>query len=78
MNKIFVDPNTGTQLSGLQASVELCDPSGRIIGWFQPAVSSENYTGLEPPFSKDELRTADQEQGGRTLDELLADLERRK
>jgi hypothetical protein len=78
MDKLTVDPATGAKLAGLQHSVELFAASGERLGWFQPAVSPDDYEGLEPPFGEEELRAADQEQGGRSLDEILADLDRRK
>jgi hypothetical protein len=78
MDKLTIDPSTGMKLTGLQHSVELCDASGQILGWFQPAVTPEKYECLEPPFSEEELRNADQEPGGRSLKEILTDLERSK
>ena len=78
MDKLTIDPATGLQLAGLQHPVELCDPSGRVVGWFQPAVTPETFEGLDPPFSEEELRQAEQEDGGRPLKDILADLERRK
>jgi hypothetical protein len=76
MDKLILDPALLAKLTTLDHGVELCDPSGRSIGWFQPVVTAETYEGLEPPFSEEELRRAEQEGGGRPLSEILADLER--
>jgi hypothetical protein len=78
MVKLTLDPETAAKLSGVQQRVQLCDASGKSLGWFQPAFRREEFEGLEPPFSEEELRAAEQEQGGRTLDEILADLDRRQ
>ncbi|HEY2759367.1 MAG TPA: hypothetical protein VGI75_01450 [Pirellulales bacterium] len=78
MVKLTVDSSLGGMLMGLQHSVELCDAGGQTLGWFQPAVTSENYEGLEPPFTREELQAASQETGGRLLKDILADLERMK
>ncbi len=75
MDKIVINPAVGSQLGALEHPVELCDPSGRVLGWFQPAMEYEYYV---PPFSEEELRAAEQEEGGRTLAEILADLEKRQ
>ncbi|HTQ41084.1 MAG TPA: hypothetical protein VMJ32_19015 [Pirellulales bacterium] len=77
MDKLTVDPTTVAKLADLHFAVELCDASGQVLGWFQPAMTPEKYADLDVPFTDEELEAADNEEGGRTLKEILADLERR-
>jgi hypothetical protein len=76
MVKLTLDSETVAKLEGLQHRVQLCDAAGKSLGWFQPAFNPDEFEGLDPPFSEEELRAANQEEGGRTLDEILADLDR--
>ncbi len=75
MDKLTVDANIGARLAGLEHTVELCDVAGKVLGWFRPAEDSEYYI---PPFTEEELQTAEGEEGGRSLEEILADLKGRK
>ena len=72
MVKLTVDAATGALLAGLKHSVELFTPSGERLGWFHP------FEFYVPPFTDDELLEAENEPGGRTLAEIMADLERRQ
>lgn len=78
MDKLTVDPTTGAKLGGLHSAVELCDASGQVLGWFQPTMTPEKYADLDVPFTEEEPAAASKEEGGRTLDEILADLESRQ
>jgi hypothetical protein len=78
MNKMTVDLATSGRLSSLEQAVELCDPSGHILGWFQPAqVEEKKHSFYVPPFTDEELRAAEEEEGGRSISEIMADLEKR-
>jgi hypothetical protein len=76
MTKIILDPAAATKLSELGEAAELCDASGRVIGFFTPFVTSEMYHGVKPPISEQELLRREQSLHGRTLDEIMADLKR--
>ncbi len=71
MDKLTVDPTTGAILAGLKHSVELFDASGQSLGWFHP------YGFYVPPFTDEELSESENEPG-RPLADILADLERLK
>jgi len=75
MSKIIIDPMTAGQLANVQAAVELCDPSGNVLGYFAPKVDPSLYEQVEPPISEEELQQIEREPGGRTLREILDDLE---
>jgi hypothetical protein len=36
MNKVIIDQHLRSQLNGLDASIELCDESGKTLGHFLP------------------------------------------
>ena len=70
MNRILLDPTTVTKLGTLIQATELCDESGRTLGYFCPTDSSQ-YEGVVVPISDEELRRREQEVGGFTTAELL-------
>ncbi|HKD36496.1 MAG TPA: hypothetical protein VKB78_06835 [Pirellulales bacterium] len=76
MIKIVVDELTSEKLTELGNSAELCDASGRLLGYFHPA-EDDDYVGYDSPLSEEELARRAHDGGGRTLDEIMADLEKR-
>ena len=72
MTKMTLDPAMVATFSRLQALVELCDDSGRVLGYFSPAVDPDTYKGLEIPVDEQELLRADQEDESYTTSEVLA------
>jgi hypothetical protein len=76
MNRIVVDQSICDTLSELCVPAELCDKSGRVIGYFHPA-GDDDYEGYESPLSDEELDRRAREGGGRSLEEIMADLEKR-
>ena len=77
MNKIILDQTALAAFEKLDHSAELCDPSGRVLGYFTPAVDRSLYEGVDSPVSEEELDRRSREGGGRTLAQIMADLERR-
>ena len=78
MMKITVDDALLSKLHNLDSPVELCDASGRVLGHFTPAVDPAVYEGVESPTSEQELQRRSRQGGGRSLDEILGDLQRRE
>ena len=76
MTKITLDSATSAKLSGVDQHVELCDAAGRTLGYFVPVVDPSQYVESPCPVSEEELDRREREGGGRTLAEILADLER--
>jgi hypothetical protein len=74
MSRVVVDPATGSQLRQAQQTLELVDPSGRLLGHFVPLTIPSG--ALEPKISEEELRRREQQGGGRPLAAILADLEK--
>jgi hypothetical protein len=77
MAKIIVDPTTSALLRWVEESVELFDEEGRQLGTFTPVEKECLYRDLETPCSVEELRRRAKQGGGRTLAEIMADLEKR-
>ena len=77
MTKIVIDPTTAGQLSGVETSAELVDPSGNLLGYFSPKVDPSLYDQVEPPISEEELDRIEKEGGGRPLRDILDDLEKK-
>ena len=72
MNKVILDVSTVAKLEQMKQGAEICDPAGRVVGFFTPTAESPVYE-IEDPPSREEL---DQfEQSGRPLDEIMKDLE---
>jgi hypothetical protein len=78
MTRVVVDAEFGGKLNNPQGPVELCDPSGRTLGYLYPVVSSTS-TGhpLKSPITEEELQRRCEQRGGRSLQEILNDLEKR-
>ena len=74
MSTIVLDQQTVRRFSEVCGQTEIRDESGRLCGLFFPAPASPPY---EPSFTEEELDRAAAEPGGRSLAEILADLEAR-
>jgi hypothetical protein len=71
MTRIIIDKAMLAKLHNLTEYLEVCDESGKRLGFFSPAVEES----LDVPFSEEELDRFDREPGGRSLAEILRDLE---
>jgi len=76
MNRVILDQTAFVALANLDHFAELCDPSGRVFGYFTPATDHSLYEGVEPPISDEGLDEIEKEPGGRTLAEIMVDLEK--
>ena len=76
MTKIVLDQETLTGLRDLRERLEVCDESGHTLGYVTPAPGRSLYDTVQVPFTEEELDQAEQEPGGRTLAEIVADLEK--
>ncbi len=68
-----------SKLANLTGEVEVCDPSGRVLGYFRPNVPDRSlYEGIEVPSDLEERlgRAREQREAGEghTLAEVLAHL----
>ena len=72
MSPIIVDAALSSKLDQQFQPVELCDPSGRVLGQFIPKVDLSQYEPLEPQVSEEELDRREQETESYTTEEVLA------
>jgi hypothetical protein len=78
MTAIIVDQATQAKLDKADRAVELRDEAGRLLGYFSPAVDRSVYDEIEIPISEEELDRRSKAGGGRTLSEIMADLNRQQ
>jgi hypothetical protein len=76
MTQVILDRATLDKLRQVQEVARLCDETGGVVGYFHPVIDPSEYEGLEPPMSEEEMARRLQEPGGRSLAEILADLEK--
>jgi len=77
MMKVVLDCSTWAKFQNLTEPQELCDESGRVLGYFTPASEESVYDRVAPPVSEEELDRREAEGGGRVLADILADLAKR-
>jgi hypothetical protein len=76
VTKIVLDKPTMDRLGGLQNPLVICDETGLVRGHFIPSVDPELYRTVQVPFTEEELDSAEKEEGGRPLADILKDLGR--
>jgi hypothetical protein len=78
MSQITLDASISNKLKHLTQSVELCDPSGFVLGRFVPLIDLSVWEPLSPDISEEELeRRAKSTEQRFTTAEVLAHLEKR-
>ena len=77
MSKIVVDAELGAKLAEAAGMLEVCDPSGRILGSFYPIPWPPGAKSLKDlsPYSDEEIEEFRKEKGGRPLREIWKDLD---
>jgi len=74
MKRMVINEANLGRLAEVEDIIELCDPSGRVIGRFRPAVFDD--PGAQPRISHEEMEQRLAEGGGRSLAEITADWEK--
>ncbi len=74
MTRITLDASESSKLHGLTQVVELCDPSGRVLGQLIPAVDPSEWEPMTPEASEEELARREQSTEWYTTEEVLAHL----
>ena len=79
MTKLVVDESFRVRLEDCGEFAQFCDEKGNVLGYFLPAEIFERvlYEGVEPPISDEEVRRRVEAPGGRSLAQILADLQER-
>ena len=78
MARVTIDDTVLTQFGALDCFIELCDASGRVVGYFTPVDERTQYEGVDSPENDDELDRRGREETERPLDGILRDLEKRQ
>jgi hypothetical protein len=77
MTQIILDSSLSLKLTDLTHPVELCDPSGRVLGQFMPRIDLSEWEPVSPAASEEELDRREQAGEKRyTTAEVLAYLEK--
>jgi hypothetical protein len=77
MTRLILDAPTATKLDAVNQVVELCDPSGRVLGRFIPAVDMSEWEPISPDVSEEELDRRERANEKRySTAEVLAHLEK--
>jgi hypothetical protein len=71
MNRIIVDATTAMKLASVRKTAEVYDMYGKVLGRFVLAKRPE------PQISQAEIERRERAAGGRSLKEIMADLEQR-
>jgi hypothetical protein len=72
MTKLILDTMMEAHFADLKGQVEVCDRSGRVLGYFIPVVDRSLYERIKVPFSEEEIRKAEEETESYTTKEVLA------
>ncbi len=65
MTQIKLDSTLAIKLHEVSQVVELCDPSGRVLGQFVPTVDMSEWEPISPDISEAELDRRARSQGTR-------------
>ena len=77
MTQIILDASASGKLSEAMQPVELCDPSGRVLGRFVPLIDPSEWEPLSPDISEEESQRRGKSKEKRyTTAEVLALLEK--
>jgi hypothetical protein len=78
MNEVTVDAALRARLNNLDDLLQVRDESGRILGYFHPVVepAASGAASIRSPFSTEELERRRSQRTGRSLEEILNELNR--
>jgi hypothetical protein len=76
MIQITLDASVSDQLHNLTQPVELCDPSGRVLGEFVPRIDTSEWEPISPDISEEELGRRERSEEWYSTEEVLAYLKR--
>jgi hypothetical protein len=77
MSGLTLDAASSERLRTVREPIELFDHQGLPLGTFTPVDKKGRVRGMEVPYTDEEIRGLKDQHGGRTLAEILADLEGR-
>ncbi len=74
MQRLTIEPGIAEKLKELREPAVICDESGKAIGYYAPTFGTSRPANDSPNSTEELLRRA-AEGGGRSLNEIMADLE---
>ena len=76
MTKVVLDPQTAAQLDAVGDRAELCDPSGRVLGFDVSRGAGKRiyYAGIKSPVPQEELDRRYREEESRPLSDVWSRL----
>ena len=74
MTQISLDAALASKLHELYTAAELCDPSGKVVGRFEPVFDPAKWEPLGPQVSEEELDRRAKSDKWYTTEEVLAHL----
>ncbi len=79
MSRVIVDESLRRKLDGLTGGTEFCTPDGESLGYF---VTVSDYLDLlysraQERFTPEQIESLRHQEGGRSLKEIMRDLEAR-
>lgn len=75
MTTITIPDAILSQIKPGERAVEVCDTSGRRLGYFAPLATADDYRNARPGVSDAELDQRSATGGGRPLNDILRDLQ---
>jgi hypothetical protein len=72
----MIDAATLAKLDNLEEPLEICDETGKTLGYFHPLGRASGQQVAHSPFSDAELQRRRQQRTGRSLAEILTQLEK--
>jgi hypothetical protein len=75
MSIVIVQEPLTSKLDQANAPIEVCAADGRVLGYFTPAKPQKRH--LQPPATEEELERRFRTGGGRSLQQIKADWEKR-
>jgi hypothetical protein len=74
MTRITLDAAAADKLRAADQIVEVCDPTGRVIGEFSPAFDPAEWEPITPEVTEEELQRREQSDTWYTTEQVLAHL----
>jgi hypothetical protein len=74
MTRVTLDAVASSKPHQLGEPVELCDPSGKVLGRFVPALDPTQWGAVTPEASEEELSRREQSVDWHSTEEVLARL----
>ena len=74
MAPIQLDAALASRLHQYTHAVDLCDPSGKVLGQFVPAADMSQWEPVSPEVSEDELDRREKSTEWYSFDEVMARL----